>query len=320
MTTFGPYKHRNRWRVLDSGKYFSFSSKEEAEKYACFRAENNKTIIEDLISLYVEHKKNKGLKFKTYEETRRRLTLFFSFLLKKQIVDVTVDMGQFLYGKLQKLSVSTHRSVLSEARSFMSWCAARGIIKENPLKSVEGLGKRNRGKTQLRLDEARKWLATCFESGEPGLAASMTLLLGLRCSEIVGLKVKDLDDSGKILWITESKTEKGKRILEVPEVLQGRLTKQAIGKSPEDLLFGKKCRHWVHYWVRKICKKAGVTSVCAHAMRGAHATFATQVGVTGPLVAEALGHTNCKVTYQHYVTPGTISNLETTAVTERLLN
>ena len=100
----------------------------------------------------------------------------------------------------------------------MDWLA------RNPLDEVVGVGKRRHGKAQLRIDEARRWQAKALEladQGEAGaVAAMMSLVMGMRASEIVSRVVRDLDDDGRLLWIPETKTEAGKRTLPVPEFLQ----------------------------------------------------------------------------------------------------
>jgi integrase len=76
---------------------------------------------------------------------------------------------------------------------------------------------------QLRISEARAWmrvatkLADRGESG--GVAAMMALLMGMRCSEIVRSVARDVDDRGQLLWIPLSKTEAGKRVLEIPPLV-----------------------------------------------------------------------------------------------------
>ena len=45
------------------------------------------------------------------------------------------------------------------------------------------------------------------------------LLLGARAGEVVLRQVRDVDDGGRPLWIPDSKTEAGRRHLEVPDVL-----------------------------------------------------------------------------------------------------
>lgn len=66
----------------------------------------------------------------------------------------------------------------------------------------------------------------------------------MRASEIVSRVVMDLDDDGKLLWIPDSKTEAGRRTLQVPTLLQSPLTQLAHGKSPEAMLFGHRWRDW----------------------------------------------------------------------------
>ena len=70
------------------------------------------------------------------------------------------------------------------------------------------------------------------------MAALVTLVMGLRAGEVVSRVVRDLDDEGKLLWIPDSKTEAGKRTLQVPDLLRTYLLALAEGKNSDDLLFG----------------------------------------------------------------------------------
>jgi hypothetical protein len=71
---------------------------------------------------------------------------------------------------------------------------------------VKGRGKRRHGKPQLRIDESRRWLRVALQladEGEEGaVAAMMTLLMNMRCSEIVNRIARDVDDEGRVLWIS----------------------------------------------------------------------------------------------------------------------
>ena len=60
--------------------------------------------------------------------------------------------------------------------------------------------------------------------------------------------------------------------------------------------------------VELICKAAGVIRVTAHGMRGTHATLATERGVTGHVVAAALGHESAKTTYRSYARAEAVSS------------
>ncbi len=212
----------------------------------------------------------------------------------------------------KNVSVDYHRNALSEAKTFLRWCAKRKWLAASPLEDVEGVGKRNHGKEQLRIDEARKWTATAVrlaDEGEEGAVAAMaTLLLGIRCSEVVSRVVRDLDDEGRLLWIPDSKTKKGRRTLEVPDHLRPFLLELAEGKKPDDLLFGYHDRAWPRHWVKRICREAGVVVVTAHGNRGLHSTLSIEAGVTPRVVADALGHESFQqTTARSYVQPEALS-------------
>ena len=53
-------------------------------------------------------------------------------------------------------------------------------------------------------------------------------------------------------------------------------------------------------------------------MRGAHATLATERGITGHVVAQALGHESVTTTYQSYATPAAVHQAKQRKVIEVL--
>lgn len=133
------------------------------------------------------------------------------------------------------------------------------------------------------------------------VAALMSLLMGMRVSEIADRIVRNLDDAGRLLWITDAKTQAGVRRLQVPETLQPLLRRVAAGKQPGDRLFGPTAsRYTVLRHVQRICRVAGVPVVPPHGLRGTHASLAMTAGATGDLVAAALGHESFTTTERHY--------------------
>jgi integrase len=166
----------------------------------------------------------------------------------------------------------------------------------------------------LRIDESRKWLTVAVELAEGGdlgaVAAMMTLLLGMRAGEIVSRVVRDVDDDGKLLWIPSSKTEAGRRTLEIPALLQPFLKRLTEGRKPDEKLFGQRWRDRPRKEVARICGLAGVPKVCAHSMRGLHSTLAVQSGITGHVVAAALGHESFATTKQSYAKPEAVSSAQ----------
>ena len=153
--------------------------------------------------------------------------------------------------------------------------------KKTRTKKIEKVAARVTG-FQLMVDEARRWLQVArhhADQGEAGVvAAMMSLLMGLRTTEITERTAREVDDAGKLLWITDSKTKAGRRRVEVPEMLQPYLLRLKSDRQPTALLFGQHWRDWPRKWVQRICVEAGVPRVTAHGMRGLHATLALQAG------------------------------------------
>ncbi len=313
VRVLGPYEHRRRFRLIvvgDGGEQVVESYETEAKarqvKRAILRrlAGEGVLTLEQALERYEKHLQIKGNKQRSIDTTRSRIAMLFG---DTDVPMSNIDAGEceHAYGQLQaKVAVDTHRNVLAEAKTFGAWCVKQRIWAPSPLAGLEGVGKRRKGKKQLRIDEARRWLDKAIfyaERGEAGAVAAMTtLLMSLRAGEVVERVVRDLDDEGRLLWIDDAKTEAGKRKVKVPAVLQPYLRKLAVGNEPHALLFGKHWRDWPRKWVQRICREAGVPLVTAHGMRGLHATLAEEAGETPEAVARTLGHESTTTTHAHY--------------------
>ena len=322
----GPYRFRDKWRcqlVINGKRDWMAPARtaDVAERIAQRAVEKMQSLrplsVDEAIDRYAEYLKQKGNKPDSYEGTPARLRRFFGPVLGQPLVAMTRHRCETLYRELttkpsprtgRPLAVDSHRAYLAEARSLARWAVKNRLLRINPLTDIEGIGRRRQGKEQLRREEARRWLAQAHElaqKGEAGaVAAMMTLLLGLRASEVVSRVVRDLDDGGRLLWIPHSKTPAGKRTLRIPEELQPYLRELARDKLPLAPLFGHHLRDWPREWVQRICKLAQVPIVTAHGMRGLHATLAIEEGATPDLVARSLGHEHASMTMRAYAAPG----------------
>jgi len=342
----GPYRDRAGFRVIQvkangdrEGICYPTeeAAREAIEKLLAEINRPEKTIRDALKEYETYMREEKGNKENSIDQTQRKLRRFFADL-DVALTDLTHERAEALYvalrtskripqkrattpdgtpcvdaGESKTISVDYHRNALSEAKTFLRWCAKKKWIEANPLEHVEGIGKRSHGKEQLRIDEARRWISVAVKKAnedEAGaVAAMMTLLLGMRCSEVISRVVRDVDDDGRLLWIPDSKTAKGKRTLKVPEVLRPYLLELTEGKQPGDLLFGYHDRAWPRAWVQRICEETGVVVVTAHGNRGLHGTLSIEAGVTPQAVADALGHESFQqTTAKSYVPPQAVAN------------
>ena len=326
----GPYRHHDKWRLKiverSTGKVTHATYSKEDEARAAVQAFRLQLVREsgvstgDALDIYEKYLAAKGNKPRTIVTTLYRLRGFFKGVTKLALVGLTPMAGQKLYEEFTEaktqhgktMSVDSSRNTLAEAKTFLGWAVIKGWARTNALAKVKGLGKRRRGKPQLTVDEARRWVAVgtaMAEKGEDGaVAALMALLMGMRGTEIADRIVRNLDDEGRLLWITDAKTQAGIRRLQVPHQLQPILQRVAAGKQPEDRLFGPDAtRHWVLRSVHQICKAAGVPVVSAHGLRGTHASLAMSAGATGDIVAAALGHESFTTTERHYARPDSVA-------------
>lgn len=306
---YGPYKQRNSYRVIihrEDGERRSrkFASSAEADAYIDHARE--KTIgctVKDAVAAYIQALIDRGLKFGSYERAEYHLER----LLKledngKRPITWLARRGQELYDASQvKASVDSHRNGLAAGKSFGRFCVKRAWLRADPFAGVDGVGRRKKGKPQMRIDEARVLtdylLARCAPVAKPEpVAVYAVLLLGTRATELVVRDVRDLDDDGALLWIPDSKSDAGKRILELPDGPLRPLLRELAGRrKPDEPLFrtrdgGRPTRWWLAYWCDRLCTLAKVPSITPQGFRGTHGSFARRGGASAQIVQDQLGH------------------------------
>jgi integrase len=274
---------------------------------------SNVKTVQQAIDMYIEDLRVNQCKESHLVSTRARLNMMFPKREVQFLTELHPVVGQRLYDEMRQkkkstgtlYAVDTQRHSLLQSRAMCKWLISKHIMDENPFDGVEGVGRRKRGKTQLSIDEARAFVETCLAEESTGATAALCcLMLAMRSGEIVGLGARSIDDGGRILRIDVAKTEAGVRLIEIPEVLRDRLP--ALVAASFD-------RHFVNRQVHRLCRKAGVTDVGPHALRGTHASLATRAGATSQLVADTLGHASTSVTHRHYTKASAIDASRTQA-------
>lgn len=297
-----------------------------------------------MLDEYMQDKIRRGFcKQESANEQQARLNSLLVSFLDQSIGKLTSKRAAVLYEQLvttptkktgQPPAAATHRFYLELAQSFFRWAARKGYVRDDPFANVQPVGRPNRGKKQLRFEEAERFITAGFRLFEEqddwiALAAITALLLGLRASETLHLRVRDLDCGGTKIWVAAIDSYRGKTINarrdpEVPSVLQLRLVKLASGRAPDAYLFGTartgkpRCRQILNRAVHRICKEADVPRVCVHSLRGLWATAGVRSGAVSHAVAATLGHGSFEVTSKHYVQPGTLENSRTSRLVELL--
>jgi integrase len=329
---YGPYEKEGRFTVhlhlLDGRKqYKTFASEEEAFDF--MQANRRRTVsspvtIGEAVTSY--------LATRTDLRESSRVTLRYrleAFVKGREQSYVQLFPAQTAWSAVvAQSSVDTLYGIRSAAQGFFAWCVRQGYLKRAPLAGVQIVGKKRRGKPQLRMDEARTFLVRALDEAEregqgqqrnAALAAAVALLLGLRAQEVVGRQVRDLDDNGTVFWVPTSKTEAGVRRVEVPEVLRPFLVRLIEGRASTASLFPGLTKDGLRYWTETLCKRAGLPRVTPHGLRGTNATASMRANTNPHLVAAALGHASIGVTLRHYADPDAVAETRERAAVATLL-
>lgn len=314
---YGPYPHRNKFRVVVVGAdgtraTATYASEAIAkQRVAEVNAEAIGRTVNGAIEAFFAESTMKPRSQKTMGHRLHGLLGKRDRPLRKL---TPVIVRELFAARAEKVSGDTQFHEIASANAFAKWCVSKGWLAANPFADLKPTKKRNRGKPQLRIEEARKLLEACLaEDSKAATAVALALLCGMRASSVTDRTVRDLDDGARVLWIENDKTEAGDRRLEVPMVLRARLAALAAGRPGGERLFLNANRDWLRYHSRRLCKAAGIAVVSPHSLRGTHASLARPV-VPVEHVARVLGHSGPAITQRHYIAPGLERDLEQQAV------
>ena len=325
----GPYANGDKWRlvVLEGAarKSVVIDSYERAlstreDLMAALKQKTGRSFAE-AFEEYEQYLQERGVQ--SYEVNVNMLRMFFPEDEFLNSIDGERAARMYLEQTRRKkdngapIATDTHHLLLRRAKYFFKWALGRHYVDKNPFAEVQPIGRPKRGKPQLRIDEARKFVELAMGHAQAldvgATAALMQIFLGLRPTEAVVRVVRDLDDEGRVLWVPYGKTHNARRRLQVPEVLREILIKHTQGKSAEAPLLGPPgepvhTRVVVRYRLHKLCQEAGLPLVCPHSLRGLNATLAVEAGATAHHVAAALGHASFATTARHYADASAVAN------------
>lgn len=130
---------------------------------------------------------------------------------------------------------------------------------------------------------------------------------GFRVSEIISLKISDINIPEKIGYIRQGKGRKD-RVFNIPDFLTEEIQEQMKKQDKEEFLFtgrnGKLSTRNLQKIVSSAAKRAGLKNVHCHTLRHSFATHLLEDGVDIRKIQELLGHADLSTTqiYTHVST------------------
>lgn len=212
----------------------------------------------------------------------------------------------FLYlVDVRKLAPSTVRQHVCGIRFFYQVTLGRQW-------GVFGLIRPKRGRKLpviLSRDEVQRLIGAVHKPAYR-VALLCAYLCGLRLSEVLGLRICDIDSERMLVRLVECKGKKDRYVL-LPERLLEILREYWVREKPENYLFPSHA-HWclgqpmhrasLQRAVKLAAAEAGITkNTTVHTLRHCYATHLLECGVDLRTIQEALGHKNPQTTaiYTH---------------------
>lgn len=270
------------------------------------RIDDNNYNLEQIISFYKEDMEMREFSPRTIKNRMYTLRHFCEFI-NKDIQDITVvDLKAFLNHKKKTVKASTVNGFIDLLKGFFSWCMEEDYIETNPAKKLKKLRQGKRFRDPLSMEDVEKLRMGCKTDRERALVEFM-LSTGMRASEIVNVKVSDLDFyTNQLKTIGKGDKERvvlfnDKCKLYLTEYLKNR-------KGESDALFCSERKPYRSISVRgleKIIKKISErkitdTTVFPHKIRHTFATSLFTSGADLTTIQFLLGHESIATT-QIYV-------------------
>lgn len=251
--------------------------------------------------------------FYTIKNYKLDLTLFFDFLNKSNINYLYLNKDNVLaylkYLDKMNLKNSTISRRISTLRTFYNYLMNEGLINSNIFLNVKNPKLEKKLPNYLNYTEMEELLESIDISTDEGLKRRLLIEMfystGCRVSEIINIKVKDIDFKDKKIRIMGKGSKE--RIVYYGDYAKKYLDKYLSKGMDKDYLFVNK--HGDKYTVEEIelivkdiMKHLSIkTHVTPHTLRHTFATHLLNNGADIRSVQELLGHSNLSTTgiYTH---------------------
>lgn len=250
----------------------------------------------DLISIIKQELRLRNYSPKTieaYSAVIKDLYLFY----KKPIKELSNnEIKRYLIEKQKKGLSSQTISLSANAINYVF----KEIYKKNDFEKIKHPKRSQKLPVVLTRNEIKKIIAT-INNSKHRLIISLAYSSGLRVSEVIKLKVSDIDLSELTLVVRQGKGRKD-RISVLSENIVGDLKKIIMAKDINDYVFesergGQLTEATAQKVFYSALKKAGIRKPASfHSLRHSFATHLLENGVDVRYVQELLGHANIRTT------------------------
>jgi integrase len=248
----------------------------------------------------------------------------FIYLEHWEDLHIELIKAHFVTSEMDKLEVNGLASrsltacIQKEIRCLLSYAVAKGVLEVNPLSELRSRKVPKKKKQALTHEEVDILLSEAKLQDHPYFFVwLLTLTLGLRRSEMAGLKWHDIDFQSGLLslrrqrqpkeGVIENLKDNEERTVAIPNYVIPVLKEYRL-RSKGDFVIELDCGKWETgqqaQVLRDFCKKIGIKEVTHHQLRATHITLALIDGVPLGIVKENVGHAKLSTTDEYFRSAG----------------
>lgn len=208
------------------------------------------------------------------------------------------------------------KTINNQLTAIFNYAIKFHSLLENPCHKAGSIGKKHADEMNIwTYEEFQKFSEAAKEHIAVYTGFNILFWCGLRIGELLALEIRDIDFEKETLninksyqrlkgvdVITEPKTPKSKRIIEIPPQLVPILKDyiKALYKPKPKTRLIPNTKHIFEHGMKKYSKIAGVKKIRIHDLRHSHASLLIHLGVNPLVIARRLGHEKVETTLNTY--------------------
>lgn len=216
------------------------------------------------------------------------------------------------------VSRSMTNHILKEIKCVFTYALHLGVINSNLFAGLKMRKMPRKRKEALTHEEVNVLLTEAKRRGhEYYIIWILTVTLGLRRSELAGLKWIDIDFTQRLIYLRRQKIpregvveflkDREERVVAIPQNILPVLKELKL-RTQSDFVINVKCHKWNEghqaQVLRQFCKEIGIKEITHHQLRATHITLALIDGVPLGIVKENVGHSKLSTTDEYFRSAG----------------
>jgi len=257
------------------------------------------TVFDEIVKDFLEYSKNNKKSYSRDLQITNHLLDFFAGKMLNEFTPYSIEQYKTTRLNNDQMMPATVNRELTCFKTIFNWAIKGKKASVNPVKGIKFLKVDNTRTRYLTEDEIKRLVENCPPYFKPIIITALTT--GMRKSEILNLKWKNVDLTNGIIFLTDTKNG---RMREIPicTLLYDKIQeckKLAVGEYVFCSSKGKPYSKDIRTMFLRILDKARISDFRFHDLRHTAASYLVMQGVDLLTVKEILGHQRIEMTLRY---------------------